>query len=86
MSIIKTLYTGVSGLQSHGKALGVVGDNIANVNTTGYKAEKALFSDVLGRSIMASDMPGSGSTVMDVTRTFFSGVVSHFGIVHRHGD
>jgi flagellar hook protein FlgE len=63
----------VSGLQSHGKALGVVGDNIANVNTTGYKAETAVFSDMLGRSIMATDQPGSGATVSGITRTFSQG-------------
>ncbi|MBN2342366.1 MAG: flagellar hook protein FlgE [Deltaproteobacteria bacterium] len=73
MSIIKTLYTGVSGLQSHGKALGVVGDNIANVNTTGYKAENAVFSDVLGHSLLSTDIPGSGSKVTAITRTFSQG-------------
>ncbi|MBN2526189.1 MAG: flagellar hook protein FlgE [Deltaproteobacteria bacterium] len=73
MSIIKTLYTGVAGLTSHGKALGVVGDNIANVNTTGYKAESVVFADVLGHSILATDAPGSGSTVSGITRIFSQG-------------
>lgn len=73
MSIIKTLYTGVSGLQAHGKALGVVGDNIANVNTTGFKAETAVFADVLGHSLLATNVPGSGSTVSGITRTFSQG-------------
>ncbi|MBN2719276.1 MAG: flagellar hook protein FlgE [Deltaproteobacteria bacterium] len=73
MSIIKTLYTGVAGLASHGKALGVVGDNIANVNTTGYKAESVVFADVLGHSILATDAPGSGSTIQGITRVFSQG-------------
>jgi len=73
MSIIKTLYTGVAGLQSHGTALGVVGDNIANVNTTGYKAESVVFADVLGHSLLATDVPGSGSKVTGISRIFSQG-------------
>ncbi len=50
--VLKAMYAGVSGLRAEGEALGVVGENIANVNTTGYKRQRALFQDVLGRSIM----------------------------------
>jgi flagellar hook protein FlgE len=75
MSIMKTLYTGVSGLTANGKALGVVGDNIANVNTTGYKAERAIFSDLLGRSMMAVNLPGSGVQMSKITRTFAQGTL-----------
>ncbi len=75
MSITKTLYTGVSGLKAHSDALGVVGDNIANVNTTGYKAERAIFSDLLGRSIAAIDEPGSGVRMSKITRTFSQGTL-----------
>ncbi|MDJ0761436.1 MAG: flagellar hook protein FlgE [Myxococcota bacterium] len=75
MSITKTLYTGVSGLTAHGNALGVVGDNIANVNTTGYKAERALFSDILGRSMMAVNSPGSGVKLAGITRNFAQGAL-----------
>jgi len=75
MSITKTLYTGVSGLNAHGKALGVVGDNIANINTTGYKAERAVFADLLGRSMTAVDLPGSGVQMSGITRTFSQGTL-----------
>ncbi len=75
MSITKTLFTGVTGLSAHGGALGVVGDNVANVNTTGYKAEKAIFSDLLGRSIMAVDESGSGVKLQKITRTFAQGTL-----------
>lgn len=75
MGINKTLFTGVAGLNAHGEALGVVGDNIANVNTTGYKAERALFSDLLGRSMMAMDQPGSGVQLTKITRVFAQGTL-----------
>ena len=75
MSITKTLYTGVSGLSAHGRAIGVVGDNIANINTTGYKSERALFQDLLGRSMMAVNLPGSGVKMAAITREFAQGTL-----------
>jgi len=47
MSIWNALHSGVSGLHTHGLALGVVGDNIANVNTAGFKRARAVFGDML---------------------------------------
>lgn len=48
MSIWNNLYIGISGLTAHGTAISVVGDNIANVSTVGFKASRAGFSDVMG--------------------------------------
>ncbi|MEZ6064980.1 MAG: flagellar hook protein FlgE [Planctomycetaceae bacterium] len=53
-----SLLTGVSGLNSHQQMLNVIGNNIANMNTTGYKARTALFSDLLYDTLSA----GSGGT------------------------
>ena len=63
MSILHAMYSGVSGIQAEGEALGVVGDNISNTNTVGFKAQRAVFQDVLGHSISAGTstaLPGSG--------------------------
>jgi flagellar hook protein FlgE len=51
MSVLSSLYTGVSGLQAQGEALGVVSDNIANANTTGFKASRAEFQDIVAKSL-----------------------------------
>lgn len=51
MGILSSLYTGVSGLAAQGEALGVVGDNIANANTTGFKASRAEFQDIISKSL-----------------------------------
>ncbi len=47
MGVLSTLYTGVAGLMAQGDALGVIGDNIANANTTGFKANRAEFADMI---------------------------------------
>lgn len=51
MALLSSLYTGVSGLSAQGEALGVISDNIANANTTGFKASRAEFQDIVSKSL-----------------------------------
>jgi flagellar hook protein FlgE len=81
--VLRAMYIGVSGLRAEGEALGVVGDNIANVNTAGYKRQRAIFQDVLGHSILAgtaSAMPGSGVRIGDVQQMFTQGSLANTGV------
>ncbi len=83
MSIIKTMYTGVSGINAEGEALGVVGDNISNSNTVGFKAERAIFADMLGHSVTAgtpSGLPGSGVMMSQIEQMFTQGSLSNTGV------
>jgi flagellar hook protein FlgE len=90
--VLRAMYSGVSGLRAEGEALGVVGDNIANINTTGFKSQRALFEDVLGHSILAgtaSSMPGSGVKVGDIQQMFTQGTLQNTGVstdVALNGD
>jgi flagellar hook protein FlgE len=58
MSITNSLYIGISGLEAHGDAISVVGDNIANASTIGYKRNRASFSDLLGGELGAQRLGG----------------------------
>ena len=51
MGVLSSLFTGVSGLQAQGEALGVVGDNIANANTVGFKNSRAEFQDIIAKNL-----------------------------------
>ena len=44
--MVKSLYSGVSGLKTHQQRMDVIGNNIANVNTTAYKSNVTTFADV----------------------------------------
>ena len=44
--MMSSLYIGASGLKTHGEGLGVIGHNIANVSTIGYKQQSMLFEDI----------------------------------------
>ncbi len=45
--MMRSLYSGVAGLKTHQTKMDVIGNNIANVNTVGFKASNVTFSDVL---------------------------------------
>ena len=44
--MMRSLYSGVAGLKTHQTKMDVIGNNIANVNTVGYKSQTVTFSDV----------------------------------------
>ena len=73
MSIWSSLYTGRSGLTAHGDAINVVGDNIANVSTVGFKSGSANFNDVLGRRIPGGQSIGAGVKMGSVSQAFGQG-------------
>ena len=57
MGLLSSLFAGVSGLNANGTALSVIGNNIANMQTVGFKSSKATFADLISSSISG----GSGS-------------------------
>jgi flagellar hook protein FlgE len=51
------LSSGVAGLQAHQQMLDVAGNNLANVNTTAFKASRILFADLLSETIRKASQP-----------------------------
>jgi flagellar hook protein FlgE len=78
MSITNSLYIGVSGLTATGDAISVVGDNIANVSTIGYKRDRAGFSDVLGGALGAQRM-GGGVRLAETETMYDQGAITQTG-------
>lgn len=58
MSIYGAMFSGVSGLNAQSQAMGMISDNISNVNTVGYKTTKAAFSTLVTRSSLSFHAPG----------------------------
>ncbi|MBI3392165.1 MAG: flagellar hook protein FlgE [Nitrospirae bacterium] len=77
MAILTSLFSGVSGLNANGSALSVVGDNIANSNTVGYKSSTVAFSDILSQTIgggaSGGGQIGRGVNLSAVTPQFTQG-------------
>ncbi len=54
MGVSSSLYSGVSGLNANANAMSVIGNNIANANTIGFKSSRAIFGDLLSSQISGS--------------------------------
>jgi flagellar hook protein FlgE len=55
--MMRSLFSGVSGLRNHQTAMDVIGNNIANVNTVGFKASRVNFEDVLSQTLQNASSP-----------------------------
>ncbi len=76
MGISSALYSGVSGLNTNGQAMSVIGNNLANTNTVGFKGARTVFADLLSGSINGSggiSQVGRGVGMSTVDNVFSQG-------------
>jgi flagellar hook protein FlgE len=57
--MIRSMYAAISGLRNHQTMMDVVGNNIANVNTTGFKGSSTVFTDVLSQTLAGGGAPSA---------------------------
>jgi flagellar hook protein FlgE len=69
---LTSLFTAVSGMNANGTALSVIGDNVANMNTTGFKASRAAFGDILAQQVSEGQI-GRGVMISSVSPSFTQG-------------
>lgn len=70
--MLTSLYSAVSGMSANGLSLSVIGDNIANMNTVGFKGSRVSFGDILSQSLGTSQV-GRGVMVSAVNPLFAQG-------------
>jgi len=87
--MMRSLWSGVSGLNAHQIAMDVEGNNIANVNTTGFKYSRTNFQDLLSQTVKAATAPqgnlggknslqvGLGASVSSVETMFKQGSIQN---------
>ncbi|MBQ9377272.1 MAG: flagellar hook protein FlgE [Schwartzia sp.] len=90
--MMRSLFSGVSGLKNHQTRMDVIGNNISNVNTTGFKSSRATFSDLFSQTLTGASAPqgntggtnakqiGLGSSVSSVDLLFTNGSVNSTGV------
>ena len=71
MAFLRSLFSGVSALRNHQTMMDVIGNNIANVNTVGFKARRATFSELYAQTMQGASRPTAtnGGTNRDAGRT-----------------
>ena len=83
--MLRSLYSGVAGLMVHRTQMDVIGNNIANVNTTAYKTARANFQDVLYQTIRPGGagrnyaQVGTGVSVAGISTDFTQGMLQATG-------
>ena len=76
MSLSSSLFSGISGLSTLGNAMQIIGDNIANVNTVGFKSSSFAFQDLLSQSVSTlsgTSQVGRGTALGDIQASFAQG-------------
>lgn len=86
MSLIGTMDSGVSALRTFQKGLEVIGNNIANVNTTGFKSADAKYADSFSNILQASSPAPSGGTGSDTPTIGVGTGVSLSGIATNYSQ
>ncbi|BBI34433.1 flagellar basal body rod protein FlgG [Cohnella abietis] len=85
--MIRSMYSGVSGMRGFQTKLDVIGNNIANVNTVGFKAGRVMFKDILSQSMSGVTAPVEGTTGGVNAKQVGLGVaVSSIDTVHSAGS
>jgi flagellar hook protein FlgE len=81
MSLVGSLYVGASGLDASSTELSVVGDNIANSGTVGFKAARTVFADAMAQQLVSADgQVGLGVTTLTVQKLFSQGGFTTTGL------
>jgi len=90
--MMRSLYSGVSGLQNHQTRMDVIGNNISNVNTNGFKRGRVTFQDMISQQMSGATKPteelggvnpkevGLGMTVAAIDNIFTQGNLQSTGV------
>ncbi len=90
--MMRSLYSGVSGLQNHQTRMDVIGNNISNVNTTGFKRGRVNFQDMISQQVGGAAKPteelggvnpkdvGLGMTIATIEQVFTQGNLQTTGV------
>jgi len=76
--MIKSMFTAITGLKANNLAMDVIGNNVANINTWGFKAQRYSFADIMGASV-GNLRIGGGTKLSNVIPNFTQGSILNTG-------
>ena len=84
--MMRSLYAGVSGLQNHQVRMDVLGNNIANVNTTGFKKSRVNFQDMLSQTMSGAAKPTDEVGGVNPKQVGLGMVIAAIDTLHTQGS
>ena len=83
---MRSLYSGVSGLQNHQTRMDVIGNNVANVNTTGFKRGRVNFQDLLSQTMNGASRPNERVGGVNPQQIGLGMNVASIDTIHNQGS
>ncbi|UHA75778.1 flagellar basal body rod protein FlgG [Paenibacillus sp. 481] len=84
--MIRSMYSGVSGMRGFQTKLDVIGNNIANVNTAGYKAGRVMFKDIMSQTISGVTPPGDNQGGINAKQIGLGVEIAAIDTIHTGGS
>ena len=83
---MRSLFAGVAGLKSHQTRMDVIGNNISNINTIGFKSSRVTFSDMLSQTASSASAPSASSGGINPKQIGLGAAVSSVDLVFTDGS
>ncbi|HHV93187.1 MAG TPA: flagellar hook protein FlgE [Firmicutes bacterium] len=84
--MMRSLFSGVSALRNHQIRMDVIGNNIANVNTVGFKSSRVTFREVLNQTIKAASSPQGGRGGVNPIQIGLGMALGSIDVIHSQGS
>ncbi|WP_028307499.1 flagellar hook-basal body complex protein [Desulfitibacter alkalitolerans] len=83
--MMRSLYSGVAGLRTHQLRMDVIGNNIANVNTIGYKKSRTVFQDMMSQTLRGASQPTANVGGMNPVQVGLGVSLGTIDVLHTQG-
>ncbi len=84
--MLRSMYSGISGLRNFQTKLDVIGNNIANVNTYGFKKGRTVFKDLYSQTVAAASAPGENRGGVNPKQVGLGSQLSTIDTIHSPGS
>ncbi|HEX8939075.1 MAG TPA: flagellar hook protein FlgE [Candidatus Limnocylindrales bacterium] len=84
--MLRSMFSAISGLRGHQIMMDVIGNNIANVNTVGFKSGRVNFEDILSQTLRGATAPNGGLGSINPAQIGLGMTVAGIDVIHTQGN
>ena len=84
--MLRSMFSAISGLRGHQVMMDVIGNNIANVNTVGFKSGRVNFQDILSQTFRGASAPNGGLGSINPAQVGLGMTVAGIDVLHTQGN
>ncbi len=84
--MLRSMFSAISGLRGHQVMMDVIGNNIANVNTTGFKTGRTSFHDIVSQTVRGASAANGGLGSINPAQVGLGMAVAGIDVIHTQGN